>query len=208
MRIRTRSKLLLGGLAAAVLLGTVVSTASANRLSVSELRFQIAWAALVFATEPSNITCPATLSGSFHSRTIAKVSRILVGHVTEASLGTCEFDGRATVLRETLPWHITYDHFVGSLPNITHIILHLVGASFRAEDGIPCLARTDFAEPAVATAVRNTATGQITTLNANAEEEIDIDDPGFLCAAAGDVSLSGNGRVTTQSGALLFVNLI
>ena len=206
--MRTRGRLLLAGLASATLLSTAVSTAAANRLSVSETEFEVKWEALVFAEAFTNITCPVTMLGRFHSRTIVKVTRILVGMINHAVVGRCEFDGRATVLQETLPWHITYDGFIGTLPAITHIRLHMVGASFRVGDGIFCLARTDFAEPAVGTAVTRTATGQISTLNANPEAEIEVDERVGLCALAEDVSLSGNGRVTTLSGSLIFIRLI
>jgi hypothetical protein len=77
-----------------------------------------------------------TLEGTFAGRTIPKVTYTLMGRITEARVGTraeCT-GGEATVLRETLPWHIRYNGFEGRLPNITNIRTLVADASFRVFD--------------------------------------------------------------------------
>ena len=151
--MQTRSRLIVAGLSAAMLMALAVSSASANRLSISHgnlwravfrpLRFQVSG---VVAT-----SCSVTLEGSFHSATIRKIERLLIGHITHASVGPCE-SGTATVLTETLPWHVQYLGFLGRLPIIEGgVRLILVNAAFQLRDAIfgsVCLTRTTETEPA------------------------------------------------------------
>lgn len=144
--MRTRSKLMLAGLAAALLLTMGVSTASAGHLSVDEQNFRVTWTSLEFV-EPgfgARILCPVTLEGSFHSRTIEKIIGSLLGYITRATVKneSC-IGGHATVLTNTLPWHITYEGFGGALPSITSLRLLLVRPAFRVEPGfaISCLSQ-------------------------------------------------------------------
>jgi len=114
-------------LASVSLLALSVGTATAGRLSVSSQTFRVAWSRFEFieSEEPATV-CPVTLEGSLHARTFAKVARALVGYITRASVGTCSA-GEARVLTETLPWHLRYSSFTGTLPNITRVRLELVG---------------------------------------------------------------------------------
>jgi len=129
--MHTRSKLALAGLAATLLMAFAVNSASANHLSVSSQNFRLVWTALTFFGEgtgstENTIICPVTLEGSFHSSTLAKVIGALIGHVTRATVvGTSCTGGRATILQETLPWHVTYEGFSGTLPRITAVRLLL-----------------------------------------------------------------------------------
>jgi hypothetical protein len=68
-----------------------------------------------------------------------KVVGSLVGYITRATLGLCAV-GRATILRETLPWHVQYSTFSGLLPNITSVRT-LTDTRFRIMEpfGIACL---------------------------------------------------------------------
>ena len=210
--MRNRSKLLLAGLSAALVLATAVGTASANRLSVSELEFRINWAALTFSADDlaQRITCGVTLLGRFHSRTITKTAGLLIGNVTSATIGVCTGDTGATVLQATLPWHVTYRNFAGRLPAITGVGLNLINASFqvRTEDGSNCLARTTTTEPGVG--IANVASGQVSTLTAEPNSQIDITDlpETFLCDLGGDSSFNGTGDVRTPAGGLVFISLI
>jgi hypothetical protein len=144
--MRTRSKLILTGLAATLLMAFAVNTASASRLSVSNGNlFRAYWPSLRFgAFGVTAADCAVTLDGSFHSATFAKVNRALIGHVTLASVGRC-VTGSATALRETLPWHLNYGGFEGRLPTPAPI-LRLLNAAFRLSTG--CLARTTEEAPA------------------------------------------------------------
>jgi hypothetical protein len=72
----TRTKLVFTTLTASLLMGLAVSSATAGRLSTTNTRFRLTWAALRFADATSetgiNLTCRVTLEGSFHSAPYAK----------------------------------------------------------------------------------------------------------------------------------------
>lgn len=141
--MRTRTKLFMVGLAAAMLMVMAVGSASANRLSINERRIRITWVSLEFEGSPFGaIRCKVTMEGSFHSATINKVVGALIGHMSRAAVSACT-NGSATVLLERLPWHVTYESFAGTLPRITSATLLLRGAAFRlAQSIISCLAIT------------------------------------------------------------------
>lgn len=155
--MRTRSKLLLVALTTTAVFSLAVSAASARRLEVSEQRFLAIWTSLNFSGGfGPTVLCPVTLAGSFHSRTISKVSGQLVGYVTEASVDSpnCT-NGHATVRTETLAWHVQYNSFTGTLPEIGTIKIQLVGARFRIEDsGVTCESTTSQSRPAFGTITR------------------------------------------------------
>jgi len=131
---------------ASVWLATAVGVAAATRLELDERRFNAKWSSLKFKGPfgETHANCPITLEGSFHSNTIAKTVGALIGHISRATSGTC-IEGSTTILQESLPWHITYAGFSGTLPDITLIMINLVGASFQ----VPlCLSTTTTARPA------------------------------------------------------------
>ncbi|HKG04736.1 MAG TPA: hypothetical protein VKB03_16305 [Conexibacter sp.] len=119
-----QSKVWLALLGATVALGALVGTASARNLSISNQSIRATWAAMEFSNPSAGVLvrCPVTLEGSLHSRTIAKVVNSLIGYITRAAVaeGSC-VGGRARVRTETLPWHVTYQGFSGTLPNILTI---------------------------------------------------------------------------------------
>jgi hypothetical protein len=135
---------------ASVMMAAVVGTASARTLSSSSQTLRAAWREMVF-TPPAggSVACNVTLEGSLHSRAITKALYSLIGYITRADLGAC-VGGQATILRETLPWHVKYEAFAGTLPNITSIRALIIGASFRVhpEGSFTCLFRTTDAEHA------------------------------------------------------------
>ena len=130
--MRTSAKLALTALAASLLLAAMVSTATATRLSTSNQTIRATWDSLEF-TFWITVRCKVTLEGSFHGRTIAKVARSLIGAITNAQVkaesctnGTASaFNGveryNGTTTPNTLPWHLTYESFTGTLPNINSI---------------------------------------------------------------------------------------
>jgi hypothetical protein len=139
--MRGRTRVLLAALIAACALSAAVGTANARRFALSEQRIRAAWETLtpfVFTSESRRVRCPITLEGSFHSRTLSKVSGQLVGYITSAVLkrpcqagevwlqnGTERFpDGRTP---STLPWHVRYDSFAGTLPIIERIRIQVIG---------------------------------------------------------------------------------
>ena len=73
----------------------------------------------------------ATLFAKFYSRDRfitgpSKGVGSLIGYITQAILRPCA-TGTASILRETLPWHVRYAGFSGSLPNITSLTVHAIG---------------------------------------------------------------------------------
>jgi hypothetical protein len=139
---------LLTGAAAALLLALAVGSASATRLSINEPNIRLVWSSLEFRNSMIErvVRCQVTLEGSFHSKTILKIREALIGHLTRANIAACA-GGDASVLTETLPWHITYESFAGTLPTITRLSILIVGAGFRIRYGTVegsniCLART------------------------------------------------------------------
>lgn len=156
------SKLLLATIGATVLLGALVGSASAGRLSTTSQTLRSSFRTVTFRGLFGNIRCQVTLEGSLHAATIAKVTGSLIGYITEARLGPCE-SGTATILRETLPWHAQYDSFAGTLPRITRIIIRVIGARFQVrEPAFTCLATSTEEAPALGTFTRDTATGVLT----------------------------------------------
>jgi len=139
MNMRTRSKLLLAALAAALLLTALVGSASANRLSGNEKNFRITYTPMRFESrEGKTVSCNVTLEGSFHERTITKTANALVGYITAARVESCTPTNGARANTETLPWHIQYESFTAAsgLPNIETITENTINSSFEVAETI------------------------------------------------------------------------
>jgi hypothetical protein len=146
---------------ATVLLAALVGTASAGRLSTSSLGIKATWARINFTGGGGTVECEVVVEGAFHERTISKTRGTLSGFLTSARITRCS-RGAVTVLSETLPWHLRYDSFTGSLPNITSVRATIVGVAFRIREpvfGIECLSRTTAEEPGNIVFNRETGTG-------------------------------------------------
>jgi hypothetical protein len=203
--------LLLAALAASSLLALTAGLAFANRLSVDDRTFRLNWTALRFTGPTGSLTCPVTLAGAFHSSTIVKTAGTLIGYITTARVEDprCA-GGRATILSATLPWHVRYASFTGTLPRIATVTLTLIGAAFRVSIGGSepfCLATTTAAEPARGIISLNAA-GQATGIAA--EGSIDLTpSPDTLCDFLGaNGEFSGAGSVSDGAGNLIFLRLI
>jgi hypothetical protein len=185
--MRIKGALILCALIAAAAMAVMVAGASANRLAMNNQFFRAVWTPLTFTENAfgGTIRCNVTLEGSFHSQTISKVVRSLIGYVTRAMVTRPCVGGEAwvyngtevlntTTLANSLPWHVQYASFTGTLPNITRIRVRLIGARFllRAFGFVSCVYTSKEAEPAIGNAERNTATGEITSLTA--EEGVSI----------------------------------
>lgn len=155
-------KMLLAVVGATVLLGALVGTATARQFQLSETRSTATFPRVEFRGGFQTTRCNVTLEGSFHSRTLSKVAESLIGYINRASVGGCEA-GTATILTETLPWHVRYTSFAGALPNITAISTKVVGTAFRIREpfGIECLSRSTVEAPTTGTYNRE-AGGRIT----------------------------------------------
>jgi hypothetical protein len=141
--MRSTSRLLLSCALATVALSAMVHTASARNLSISNQSIRAVWAPvfiIVPMTPVAEHRCTLTLEGSFHSRTIAKVNGALIGNITRAAVAhPCGGEGEmwvhngvenplgAGVKATSLPWHMTYQGFTGTLPNISEVRILLRG---------------------------------------------------------------------------------
>jgi hypothetical protein len=129
---------------AALLLASAVATTSARNLSVSNQNIRVTWRSLEFVGG-ATIVCQVTLEGSFHTTTIAKVARTLIGAITRVKVKRPCNGGEAWAangldvhprlgrLNNTLPWHITYEGFEGRLPNIENVLLLLSRFRFKVQ---------------------------------------------------------------------------
>ncbi|HEU4721162.1 MAG TPA: hypothetical protein VFS59_07335 [Gemmatimonadaceae bacterium] len=129
--MRISAKLGLTALVAAVLLAAALSTASARSLSVSNQNIRVTWSNIEFVGTVT-IRCQVTLEGSYHNGTISKVRGTLIAAISRATVKT-ESCTNARVRAEGLPWHITYEGFRGTLPNMTEVFLLLREALLSLE---------------------------------------------------------------------------
>ncbi|HEU4703540.1 MAG TPA: hypothetical protein VFS37_13740 [Conexibacter sp.] len=156
-------KLLLATTVATALFAGLVGVASARNLSSTSQTWRATWGVLIFQGAIGEIDCEISLEGTFHARTIAKVLGSLIGYVTRAEVARCA-EGRMTILRETLPWHVPYTGFSGTLPSITVIRTSIIGLSLRIQEPLAaCLVRGTPENPVNFAFNRNTATGVLDT---------------------------------------------
>ncbi|HKG39685.1 MAG TPA: hypothetical protein VKB25_11895 [Conexibacter sp.] len=209
--MRTSVKLILAALAASVLLSAAIGTASARSLSITNQNFRITWASLEFVSA-STVRCAVTLEGSFHTRTIAKVARSLIGYITRAIVnrpcieGTgSAFNGveryNGTTPANTLPWHVTYEGFTGTLPAIATVLVLLANTRFGIE-ALGCAVQVGEASDNITGSGAREAGGGLTTLTPvegrNIATVIRTDrDPFGLCPRPGNRTgrLVGPGNV-------------
>lgn len=200
--MKHRYRLLLIAASAAAVMLLAVGTASARRLEASAGNIQVVWSPLQFGAPEigQNISCPVTIAGSFHSKTISKVSGQLVGYINRVIVGSAACsEGSARALAETLPWHIQYNSFTGTLPNITGITFTMVGIRFSHtnHEGITCLIGTTQANPGWATS--ELSSGRVTGLRILSEHTIPLGGA-FVCELAGNAEISGTGALTVAEG--------
>ncbi len=209
--VHARCKLIVAGISTLLLLALAVSTASANRLSTSHTGlWRTVFRPLKFVTGGvTALTCEVTAEGSFHSATFVKVERLLIGHITRASLGPCS-TGSATILTETLPWHVQYLGFIGRLPAISGVRFIVIGLSFRMHEAIfgrECLVRSSETEPVgmIAELEAMEAGGNISVRSMRSDETKSIE----CVPNVGRANYEGTGTITeTATGTRLLVKLI
>jgi hypothetical protein len=200
-------RLLLAAVLAASVMALAYSSASAIRLSLNEPTFRAAWTSMRFVVAGFPISCNATLEGSFHSATIAKVEQSLIGYVTRASSGSCS-SGAMSVLTGTLPWHVQYDSFTGTLPNILTMRTRVIGMSASLTFlGMTCLARSEVRTPALMVAERNGA-GTITSFRWEESTVFPLTGSGSCSSISGRLggsSSSATGLGTTRALTLTLI---
>jgi len=144
--MRNHSRLVLAVIASFVMLAAVVSTASANRVALSNSNIRAQFRQLIFSGSAGELAtrCDVTIEGSFHSRTIAKVVNALIGFITRGTVNepSCAGIATARINQESLPWHIRYRGFTGTLPLFTTVQLEMTRPKFTLTDktfGLTCI---------------------------------------------------------------------
>lgn len=216
-----RHKHIMNILLTSLILTTVVGTAAANTLSTSSRSLRMTWAGLTFAGGGLSVTCPATLEGTLHTATFTKTRGALIGTITRARAGRPCTGGTGWIyngtesnevlggtLSNTLPWHVTYEEFGGTLPVLTEINLLLAGLRylFRTIDlsfTVLCNYTSNIEHPSELTS-RFGRGGTITNSNFNELRKIPSESGG-LCP---ETALSGEGSVRNGSGENVRITLI
>lgn len=204
--MHTRSKLMLTGIVAALAMSFAVESVSANRLSVSNANlFRDTWLSLESINEEGTalVACPVTLEGSFHSSTLRKVRGALIGLVSRASIrgsnsaGNCT-GGTKTILQASLPWHIHYYSFLGTLPRLTGpiIAVHRFAVQLGIF-GVFCLYQENGTEGIRGT-LNTEANGLVTGLTLDSSARLDRSSGSFLCPAR--TGFRGTARVSALPG--------
>jgi hypothetical protein len=223
--MRTSPKLVLTALTAALVLASAISTASARNLSTTSQTFRATWSSLEFAASASTIRCRLTLEGTFHTRTIAKVRGSLIGLINRAIFVRPCTGGEAWIDNGTeveplgtapnkLPFHLTYEGFRGTLPNIDQIRLLLRNPSLVFQTsfiGITCRGRYGRPEDNIIYNVsRNAPTGELGTLAAEPSANRFSLAEGLVNGGICPTSLSflGTGNVDNGAGSRVTITLI
>jgi len=186
-----RTRLTLAALTATILMASCVTNTSANRLSVSNKNTRSVWSRLVLNDGAGNslVTCPVTMEGSFHSATIRKVLGALGGYITRATAGRPCTGGAVTVNQASLPWHITYEGFRGTLPNIEAILILLINVNYTVEVfGVRC----GFGTP-------TDNLNLIAVRNASGEVRIEDEPEGIQTKLSGGFLCPGTGKYNQSS---------
>jgi hypothetical protein len=194
------TKVVLAALTATLALAIAVVAASANRLAGNETQFRTIFTSMEFIGGGATVRCPVTLEGSYHSRTISKVVGSLIGYLTKTTVGTCN-GGTARANTETLPWHIRYASFTGTLPTIRTISQNIIRSSFTVGIlGINCRYT-----PAEVTAVVTREAGGVATGITFTKENITSETGGF-CPNTN--RFTGSGSVRTGGGGNITITLV
>jgi hypothetical protein len=204
----THSRLALATLAAALLLSLAVGSASARRFTFSTTRWTAIWerAEPFTVFSPGNlfepIRCPMTISGTFHSRTISKVSGQLIGYIDRATIDTAAcVGGTLRIIAAKLPWHVRYDSFTGTLPRIGAIQIQFINMGVETGNGEGCQYVTSATRPGVARFIIPEGSTVTSRLRWQRTFEISNVNPLVICPLAA-FEESGQGRVLsgTETG--------
>jgi hypothetical protein len=223
--MRKSAKLGLAALASAILLASFVSTASARNLSTSDRLWRASWNSLEFVATVT-IRCRVTLEGSFHSQTIAKVARSLIGSVTRVTVAHPCSGGEAWAdngierqplgtAPNRLPFHLTYEGFRGTLPRIEELFLLLSRGSFVTEAtvlGFNCRGRYGNATDNISSTATREAGGGIREIipieGRNTATLVEQLGRNAVCPATGRFRGASGPIIGTNTGRTLTITLI
>lgn len=206
--MRTRSRLPVALMATAVLMVVAVGAASANTLSLSNARDTASWTAFeVTAGTLGAAKCEVIPIITFHHGTFTKTAGTLIGVVEAVRIKNCTI-GQIADIAATLPWHVRYSGFTGTLPNMTTVNVLIVGMGLEitTSGGARCRTTTTAETPARAILNRE-GRGVITSIRLDETAGIPMEGE-LLCAGSGEARLSGAGSLKSESGASVLVTLI
>jgi len=217
--MRTHIKLMVTAVVAAGILVAAVGSATANRLSIDDRDVYVFWndasQRLSFNAGGSAVACEVTLLGSFHSNTIRKINRLLVGTIEHVDVDEAGCTNGTADINGTLPWVVSYEGFTGALPTISRVRLLLSGPDFlifNAAANARCI--TDPAnQNASGDVLLDTVTGVVDGLDAEETPSVLISDlpESALCDLIGSGRFNGTGSVLDEesaAGSPLVVRLI
>jgi hypothetical protein len=173
--MRWYTKFIVAAIAAAALFASVTASASARNISLTNRNIRVVFNPYIFIPSfGANVSCRLTLEGSFHCATISKVREALVGYISRATIDQplCIDSGTTGVLVEviqaTLPWHIRYVSFIGTLPRV-YLRIRLIRIGIRLLN-VPLLGSCNYTgSPDFL--VSGPGAGEITEGNANLNGE-------------------------------------
>jgi hypothetical protein len=158
------------------------------------------------------IECHVTMEGSFHSRTISKVLEALIGYITRATVDSTNCTGgSARSLTETLPWHIRYGGFTGTLPTITSVNTRLIGFNYLIQvGGTACLFSSTASSPMKQIVNRNSATGVASSLRWEEPSAIPFSSgtSPLLCGESIRFEATANGLSEGPGGPSIVITLV
>lgn len=153
MRFRRLLLVTLAVAVATVALSVAAGSADANRLSVGNQSFRMTWSLMIFREDGgSRVECRMTMEGTLHNALMTKTVNGLIGYITRAEVANCTGGSITLLTTGTLPWHVQYGGFIGTLPDITEMAIRIVGLAASIGS---CLITTTNSEPAVIKWVRN-----------------------------------------------------
>jgi hypothetical protein len=197
--MRVLNRLLLAALVATPVVALAAVGATANRLEISnfERGFNIKSGSIKFMVGEKTVDCEERLIGTFHSRTMPKTEGLLIGYINMPSIINLCTGGTAVFLTETLPWHVRYASFSGTLPKITQLTLQIVGLRvlIRPTLGVSCLATTTTTNPLTVFAIMSATEAIIESIRFN--EAVGIPLTGMGCPGEGRIG--GEGVITVPA---------
>jgi len=146
--MKSYTRVLAGGALVTAILMLCTSAAFAGRFQFSNATsttfWRATWSSLELRGGFGTVNCTLTLEGNLHSNTMTKTPSTLIGYVRVARTNGCGSFG-GTILSETLPWHLQYESFTGTLPSIASLSFKIIGFSLKIREptfGITCLYTT------------------------------------------------------------------
>ncbi len=196
------------------LLPLVAGTASAGGLGTSSRSLYITWdepgpsGQLTIEASGMNIGCDVRLLGEFHSTVMIKAWERLSGLIRHVEISECG-GGIISILNESLPWHVKYESFTGSLPGISSVRFLLNRVAFLIQTPFgQCLGIAEAGDPFGAEA--DLSSGNVTGFSADSDRRIPVEDlnEAITCDLIETVIFIGTAEVENGAGRGLAISLV